>query len=139
MSTVKKQKKRTSSQQLVKPSHEPLDKPLFCKAISIVFNVQPLAQQHRSVLPCIAGEKRSQSSHREHCVVVHNDQDVFVLLLEEVVHNCHRLVAVATLGVHCEWQNLKNVDKTIVRDDRGQSNTYVVMEPLLDDLHLQRR
>merc|ERR1712037_828879 len=49
----------------------------------------PLTQQHRSLLPCIAGEKRSQPCNREHSVVVHDHQDVFVLLLQEVVHNRH--------------------------------------------------
>ena len=106
--------------------------PFYC-----FFNLQPLAEQHRSLLPCIAGETRGQPCNREHCVIINNDQDVFVLLLEEVVYNCHRLVAVATLCVHCEWQNLNS---GIFDETEGEHRSLVIeveVEPLLDDLHLR--
>ena len=63
----------------------------------------PLSQQNRRILPSVAGEKRCQPGHRQHGVVVNDDQNVLVLLLQEVVHNRHGLIAVATFCVHCEW------------------------------------
>ena len=70
----------------------------------------PLSQQNRRILPSVAGEKRCQPGHGQHGVVVDDDQDVLVLLLQEVVHNRHRLVAVTTLRVYRERQNLRKLD-----------------------------